>query len=125
MLIPQVVGFELKGRLAEGATGTDLVLTVTEMLRKFGVVGKFVEFFGDGLDHLPLADRATIGNMSPEYGSTCAVFPIDQETLRYLELSGRSPDKIRLVETYAKEQGLWRTPGKRARYSHVLELDLG
>ena len=89
MLIPQVVGFELTGKLAEGATATDLVLTVTEMLRKRGVVGKFVEFFGDGLDHLPLADRATIGNMSPEFGSTCAVFPIDAETLRYLELSGR------------------------------------
>ncbi len=90
MLIPQVVGFELTGKLAEGATATDLVLTVTEMLRKNGVVGKFVEFFGDGLDDLPLADRATIGNMSPEFGSTCAVFPIDAETLRYLELSGRS-----------------------------------
>ncbi len=94
MLIPQVVGFELKGKLAEGATATDLVLTVTEMLRKHGVVGKFVEFFGDGLDHLPLADRATIGNMSPEFGSTCAVFPIDAETLRYLELSGRPREQI-------------------------------
>ncbi|HEX7081214.1 MAG TPA: aconitate hydratase AcnA [Gammaproteobacteria bacterium] len=124
MLIPQVVGFELTGRLAEGATGTDLVLTVTEMLRAYGVVGKFVEFFGDGLDHLPLADRATIGNMSPEYGSTCAVFPIDNETLRYLELTGRDPERIRLVEHYAKEQGLWRTDGRRARYTHVLKLDL-
>jgi aconitate hydratase len=123
MLIPQVVGFELKGKLAEGATATDLVLTVTEMLRKRGVVGKFVEFFGDGLDNLPLADRATIGNMSPEFGSTCAVFPIDAETLRYLELSGRSPEQIALVEAYAKEQGLWRS-SKVARYSDVLTLDM-
>ncbi len=125
MLIPQVIGFELKGQLAEGATGTDLVLTVTKMLRDYGVVGKFVEFFGDGLDHLPLADRATIGNMSPEYGSTCAVFPIDDETLRYLELTGRSPELIKLVEAYAKEQGLWRGSAPRARYTHVLTLDLG
>jgi aconitate hydratase len=123
MLIPQVVGFELKGKLAEGATATDLVLMVTEMLRKRGVVGKFVEFFGDGLDHLPLADRATIGNMSPEFGSTCAVFPIDAETLRYLELSGRSREQIDLVEAYAKAQGLWRT-SKVARYSDVLTLDM-
>ncbi len=123
MLIPQVVGFELKGQLAEGATATDLVLTVTEMLRERGVVGKFVEFFGDGLEHLPLADRATLGNMSPEFGSTCAVFPIDGETLRYLELSGRSTERVQLVETYAKEQGLWReqTP---ASYSDTLGLDL-
>ncbi len=126
MLIPQVIGFELTGRLAEGATGTDLVLTVTEMLRKYGVVGKFVEFFGEGLDHLPLADRATIGNMSPEYGSTCAVFPIDNETLRYLELSGRDAHRIELVERYAKEQGLWRTGADaKTRYTHVLSLDLG
>jgi aconitate hydratase len=124
MLIPQVVGFELKGKLAEGATATDLVLTVTEMLRKHGVVGKFVEFYGDGLDGLPLADRATIGNMSPEFGSTCAVFPIDTETLRYLELSGRPREQIDLVEAYAKTQGLWRA-GKVARYSSVLTLDLG
>ncbi|MEO8465771.1 MAG: aconitate hydratase AcnA [Gammaproteobacteria bacterium] len=124
MLIPQVVGFELKGKLAEGATATDLVLMVTEMLRKHGVVGKFVEFFGDGLDGLPLADRATIGNMSPEFGSTCAVFPIDAETLRYLELSGRSREQIDLVEQYAKAQGLWRT-ATVARYSSVLQLDLG
>jgi aconitate hydratase len=124
MLIPQVVGFELKGKLAEGATATDLVLTVTEMLRKRGVVGKFVEFFGDGLEHLPLADRATIGNMSPEFGSTCAVFPIDAETLRYLELSGRSREQIALVEAYAKTQGLWRS-SKVARYSDVLTLDMG
>ncbi len=123
MLIPQVVGFELTGKLAEGATATDLVLTVTEMLRKKGVVGKFVEFFGDGLDHLPLADRATIGNMSPEFGSTCAVFPIDAETLRYLELSGRSKETIALVDAYAKAQGLWRS-AKRARYTDTLFLDL-
>jgi aconitate hydratase len=124
MLIPQVVGFELKGKLAEGATATDLVLTVTEMLRKRGVVGKFVEFFGDGLDHLPLADRATIGNMSPEFGSTCAVFPIDAETLRYLELSGRPREQIDLVEAYAKTQGMWRT-ATVARYSDVLTLEMG
>jgi aconitate hydratase len=123
MLIPQVVGFELTGELAEGATATDLVLTVTEILRKHGVVGKFVEFFGTGLDHLPLADRATIGNMSPEFGSTCAVFPIDDETLRYLRLSGRPETRVALVEAYAKEQGLWRHDG--ARYSATLALDLG
>ncbi len=123
MLIPHVVGFELKGRLSEGTTATDLVLTVTQMLRERGVVGKFVEFFGDGLDHLPLADRATLGNMSPEFGSTCAVVPIDDETLRYLELSGRSEEKIRLVEAYAKEQGLWRGMSK-VRFSDTLALDL-
>ena len=108
MLLPQVIGFELKGKLTEAATATDLVLTVTQMLREHGVVGKFVEFFGDGLDHLPLADRATLGNMSPEFGSTCAVFPIDMETLRYLELSGRTKEQVKLVEIYAKSQGLWR-----------------
>jgi aconitate hydratase len=124
MLIPEVVGFELHGEFAEGATATDLVLTVTQMLRARGVVGKFVEFFGEGLDHLPLADRATLGNMSPEFGSTCAVFPIDDETLRYLKLSGRPESQLRLVEAYAKEQGLWRT-GTKARYSDVLSLDLG
>jgi aconitate hydratase len=125
MLIPQVIGFRLKGSLAEGATATDLVLTVTEMLRKKGVVGKFVEFFGDGLSNLPLADRATIGNMSPEFGSTCAIFPIDAETLRYLELSGRDPGRIALVEAYAKAQGLWREDGQpEAEYTDVLELDL-
>ena len=124
MLIPQVVGFELTGELAEGATATDLVLTVTQMLRERGVVGKFVEFFGDGLDHLPLADRATLGNMSPEFGSTCAVFPIDAETLRYLQLSGRSAERIRLVEAYAKEQGLWRGQA-RPHFSDTLELELG
>ncbi len=123
MLIPHVVGFELEGRLAEGATATDLVLTITQMLRERGVVGKFVEFFGDGLDHLPLADRATLGNMSPEFGSTCAVVPIDGETLRYLELSGRSEEQIRLVEAYAKEQGLWRGMS-RPQFSDTLVLDL-
>ncbi|MDX1563133.1 MAG: aconitate hydratase AcnA, partial [Gammaproteobacteria bacterium] len=122
MLIPQVVGFELKGKLAEGATATDLVLTVTEMLRELGVVGKFVEFYGDGLDGLPLADRATLGNMSPEFGSTCAVFPIDDETLRYLRLSGRSESQVALVEAYSKEQGLWRSAN--ARYSDTISLDL-
>ena len=124
MLIPQVLGFELKGALPEGATATDLVLMVTQMLRERGVVGKFVEFFGDGLDHLPLADRATLGNMSPEFGSTCAVFPIDAETLRYLELSGRSADRIKLVEAYAKEQGLWRGQ-TQPNFSDTMVLDLG
>jgi aconitate hydratase len=125
MLIPQVIGFRLKGKLAEGATATDLVLTVTEMLRKRGVVGKFVEFFGDGLSNLPLADRATLGNMSPEFGSTCAIFPIDSETIRYLELSGRSAERIALVEAYAKVQGLWREDGQpEAEYSDILELDM-
>src|ERR1700685_3221847 len=125
MLIPQVIGFKLDGELPEGATATDLVLTVTELLRKRGVVGKFVEFFGAGLARLPLADRATIGNMSPEFGSTCAIFPIDAETLRYLELSGRQADQIALVAAYAKAQGLWRENGQRAAdYSAVVELDL-
>ncbi|MGH8305262.1 MAG: aconitate hydratase, partial [Steroidobacteraceae bacterium] len=125
MLIPQVVGFRLHGKLPEGSTATDLVLTVTQMLRKHGVVGKFVEFFGDGLDHLPLADRATIGNMAPEYGATCGIFPIDKESLSYLRLSGRSQDQIRLVEAYAKLQGLWRHTGAAAPdYTSVLELDL-
>ncbi len=126
MLIPQVIGFRLSGSLKPGATATDLVLTVTELLRKHGVVDKFVEFFGDGLANLPLADRATIGNMSPEFGSTCAIFPIDEETLRYLELSGRPAAQIRLVEDYARAQGLWRVNGAApADYSDVLELDLG
>ena len=125
MLIPNVVGFKLAGKLKEGTTATDLVLTVTEMLRKKGVVGKFVEFFGDGLGQLPLADRATLGNMSPEFGSTCAIFPIDGETLRYLELSGRDADQIKLIEAYAKEQGLWRHDGEPdALYSDTLELDM-
>jgi aconitate hydratase len=126
MLIPQVIGFELSGNLREGATATDLVLTVTEMLRERGVVGKFVEFFGDGLSNLPLADRATLSNMSPEFGSTCAIFPIDGETLRYLELSGRSEERIALVEAYAKAQGLWRHNGAEpADYTDVLRLDMG
>ena len=125
MLIPQVVGFKLTGRLPEGATATDLVLTVTQMLRRHGVVGKFVEFFGDGLQHLPLADRATIGNMSPEYGATCGIFPIDSEALRYLRLSGRSEEQIALVEAYARAQGMWHEPGQpEAVYSSVVELDM-
>ncbi len=126
MLIPQVIGFKLTGKLKEGATATDLVLTVTQMLREKGVVGKFVEFFGDGLSQLPLADRATIGNMSPEFGSTCAIFPIDRETLRYLELSGRAPAHMRVVEAYARAQGLWREDGQAdALYTDTLQLDLG
>jgi len=126
MLIPQVVGVKLTGRLREGATATDLVLTITEMLRKHGVVGKFVEYFGPGLQDLPLADRATIGNMSPEYGATCGIFPIDKETLTYLRLTGRSEEQIALVEAYCKEQGLFHdanTP--EAAYSELLALDLG
>jgi aconitate hydratase len=126
MLIPQVIGFRLIGRLKPGATATDLVLTVTEMLRKKGVVDKFVEYFGDGLASLPLADRATIANMAPEYGSTCGIFPIDEETIRYLELSGRPRERIELVAAYAKHQGLWRNAGEKAAdYTDVLELDLG
>jgi aconitate hydratase len=126
MLIPQVIGFKLTGALPAGTTATDLVLTVTEILRKKGVVDKFVEFFGDGLKGLPLADRATIANMSPEFGSTCAIFPIDEETLRYLELTGRPSEQIALVEAYAKAQGLWRIDGaKAADYTDVVELDLG
>ena len=125
MLIPQVIGFKLTGALPAGTTATDLVLTVTEILRKKGVVDKFVEFFGDGLKGLPLADRATIANMSPEFGSTCAIFPIDEETIRYLELTGRSAEQIALVETYAKAQGLWRINGAPAAdYTDVVELDL-
>jgi aconitate hydratase len=125
MLIPQVIGFKLTGALPAGTTATDLVLTVTEMLRKKGVVDKFVEFFGDGLKGLPLADRATIANMSPEFGSTCAIFPIDEETIRYLELTGRSSEQIALVEAYAKAQGLWRINGApQADYTDVVELDL-
>jgi aconitate hydratase len=125
MLIPQVIGVRLSGALPEGATATDLVLTVTELLRKKGVVGKFVEYFGPGVPNLPLANRATLGNMSPEFGSTCAIFPIDAETLNYLRLSGRSESQINLVEAYAKAQGLWHEPGQvAAAYSDVLELDL-
>ncbi|MFC3096127.1 aconitate hydratase AcnA [Alteromonas sediminis] len=125
MLIPQVVGFKLVGKLPEGATATDLVLTVTDMLRKKGVVGKFVEFFGDGLSDLPLADRATIANMAPEYGATCGIFPIDEETIKYLKLTGRSDQHCQLVERYAKAQGLWRVKGEEdAQYSDTLTLDL-
>ena len=123
MLIPQVVGFKLTGKLPEGATATDLVLTVTQMLRAHGVVGKFVEFFGDGLNYLPLADRATIANMAPEYGATCGIFPIDAESLNYMRLSGRDEALIDLVEAYAKAQGLWRTDAE-AEYSAVLSLDM-
>jgi aconitate hydratase len=126
MLIPQVLGFRLHGELPEGATATDLVLTVTEMLRNHGVVGKFVEFYGAGLAGLPLADRATIGNMSPEFGSTCAIFPIDAETLTYLELSGRPAEQIELVEAYAKEQGMWHDEhSEQPTFSDEVELDLG
>jgi aconitate hydratase len=126
MLIPQVLGFRLHGELPEGATATDLVLTVTEMLRKRGVVGMFVEFYGAGLAGLPLADRATIGNMSPEFGSTCAIFPIDAETLTYLQLSGRPSEQIALVEAYAKEQGLWHDENsEKPTFSDEIELDLG
>jgi aconitate hydratase len=124
MLIPRVVGFKLNGELPEGATATDLVLTITEMLRHHGVVGKFVEFYGPGVAAVPLANRATIGNMSPEYGSTCAIFPIDGETLDYLRLTGRPADLVRLVEAYAKEQGLWHDPDATPDYSETLELDL-
>lgn len=124
MLIPRVVGFKLHGELPEGATATDLVLTITEMLRDHGVVGKFVEFYGSGVGAVPLANRATIGNMSPEYGSTIAVFPIDEETTKYLELTGRSPEQVALVEAYAKAQGLWHDPDHEPRYSEYLELDL-
>jgi aconitate hydratase len=124
MLIPRVVGFKLNGQLPDGSTATDLVLTITEMLRKHGVVGKFVEFYGPGVGAVPLANRATIGNMSPEYGSTCAIFPIDDETLRYLRFTGRKDDQIALVETYAKENGLWHDPSVEADFSETLELDL-
>ena len=126
MLIPQVVGFKLTGRLAEGSTATDLVLTVTQMLRAKGVVGKFVEFFGDGLEGLPLADRATIANMAPEYGATCGIFPVDEETLTYLRLTGRDDEQVALVEAYAKEQGMFRLAGEpEAVYTDTLALDMG
>src|SRR5919202_1154806 len=125
MLIPEVVGFRLSGELREGITATDLVLTVTQMLRKKGVVGRFVEFYGPGLSQLPLADRATIANMSPEYGATCGFFPIDAETIRYLTVTARDPAQVKLVEAYAKAQGLWRdanTPDPS--FTDLLELDL-
>ena len=125
MLIPRVVGFKLSGSMPEGATATDLVLTITEMLRQHKVVGKFVEFYGPGVSAVPLANRATIGNMSPEYGSTIAVFPIDSKTTDYLKLTGRSDAQIALVEAYAKTQGLWHDDEREAKYSEYLELDLG
>jgi aconitate hydratase len=124
MLIPQVVGFKLTGEIPSGATATDVVLTITEQLRQHGVVGKFVEFYGEGVAAVPLANRATIGNMSPEFGSTCAIFPIDDVTLEYLRLTGRSEDQVALVGAYAKEQGLWHDPSREIRYSEYLELDL-
>ena len=124
MLIPKVVGFKLVGELPEGATATDLVLTITEMLRKHGVVGKFVEFYGQGVSAVPLANRATIGNMSPEYGSTVAIFPIDDETVRYLRMTGRDDQQVALVEAYAKEQGLWHDPAAEPAFSETIELDL-
>jgi aconitate hydratase len=124
MLIPKVVGFKLVGALPEGATATDLVLTITEMLRKHGVVGKFVEFYGEGVAAVPLANRATIGNMSPEYGSTVAIFPIDDETVRYLRMTGRDDQQVALVEAYAKAQGLWHDPAAEPAYSETIELDL-
>jgi aconitate hydratase len=125
MLVPQVVGFRLTGELPDGATATDLVLTVTELLRQTGVVGKFVEYFGAGLARLPVADRATIGNMSPEYGATCGFFPVDERTLEYLRLTGRPAERIALVEAYTKENMLWHDPEEEPTYSQVVELDLG
>ncbi|MGN0933744.1 aconitate hydratase AcnA [Falsigemmobacter intermedius] len=125
MLIPEVVGFKLTGKMVEGTTATDLVLKVVQMLRKHGVVNKFVEFYGEGLDHLPLADRATIANMAPEYGATCGFFPIDDETLRYLRNTGRDEDRIALVEAYAKENGFWRGADYSPIYTSTLELDMG
>ena len=124
MLIPRVVGFKLNGQLPIGTTATDLVLTITQMLRKHGVVGKFVEFYGPGVTALPMANRTTIGNMSPEYGSTCAIFPIDEETIKYMKLTGRTADQLALVEEYAKRIGIWHNPDKAPRYSETLELDL-
>ena len=124
MLIPRVVGFKLSGAIPAGATATDVVLTITEMLRRHGVVGKFVEFYGEGVAAVPLANRATIGNMSPEFGSTCAIFPIDDVTLDYLRLTGRSEESVALVEAYAKEQGMWHDPSVEPRFSERLELDL-
>src|SRR5260370_21875903 len=124
MLSPSAAGFRLSGVPPAGATATDLVLTITERLRRHGVVGKFVEFHGEGVAAVPLANRATIGNMSPEFGSTCGIFPIDAETLTYLRLTGRPAEHVALVEAYAKEQGLWHEPGAPARYSERLELDL-
>src|SRR5256714_10717538 len=125
MLIPQVIGFRLTGKLTEGATATELVLTITQMLRAKGVVGKYVEFFGPGVSTLPLADRATIGNMAPEYGATVGIFPVDQETLHYLEFTGRPPELMQLVEAYTKEQGLFHSPNAaEPQYTDTLELNL-
>src|SRR3546814_224102 len=125
MLVPEVIGFQLTGKLPEGATATDLVLTVTQMLRARGVVGKFVEFYGSGLDELPLADRATIANMAPEYGATCGFFPIDEVTLAYLRFTGRDEDRVKLVEAYAKAQGMWRAKGAPdPEFTDSLALDL-
>ncbi|WP_119395707.1 aconitate hydratase AcnA [Salinibius halmophilus] len=125
MLIPEVIGFKMTGKLREGITATDLVLTVTQILRKHGVVGKFVEFYGDGLAEMPVADRATIANMAPEYGATCGFFPVDEQTLKYLALTGRSQDQIDKVEVYSKAQGLWRNKGDEPTYTQTLALDLG
>lgn len=125
MLIPQVLGLKLTGELPAGTTATDLVLTVAELLRRTGVVGKFVDFYGPGVANVPLANRATIGNMSPEYGATCAIFPIDDITLDYLRLTGRPDTQVRLVEAYAKEQGLWHDPDHEPTFSQTIELDLG
>ena len=124
MLLPDVIGIKVSGQLREGVTATDLVLTVTEITRNYGVVGKFVEFFGDGLKNLPVADRATLSNMAPEFGSTCAIFPIDEETIRYLKLSGRSASHVELVEKYSKAQSLWRKDGQETNYTDVIDLDL-
>ncbi|MBE3075136.1 MAG: aconitate hydratase, partial [Actinobacteria bacterium] len=124
MLIPQVLGIKLTGEFREGTTATDLVLTIAELLRRTGVVGKFVEFYGPAVARIPLANRATLGNMSPEYGSTCAIFPVDDETLTYLRLTGRSEQQVRLVEVYAKEQGLWHDPDHEPAYSQSIEFDL-
>lgn len=124
MLIPRVVGFKLTGEIQPGVTATDVVLTVTEMLRKHGVVGKFVEFYGEGVAEVPLANRATLGNMSPEFGSTAAIFPIDEETIKYLELTGRSAEQVALVAAYAKEQGMWHDPKHEPVFSEYLELNL-
>ena len=124
MVIPEVIGFGFKGKLKEGVTATDLVLTCTQMLRKRGVVEKFVEYFGEGLDHLSVEDRATIANMAPEYGATCGFFPVDADTIKYLKATGRSPERVALVEAYCKAQGLWREGGLRPVFTDVLELDL-
>ena len=125
MVVPEVIGFEIKGKIKEGITATDLVLTITEQLRKKGVVGKFVEFYGKGLKEMSVPDRATISNMAPEYGATCGFFPIDQETIKFLKVSGRASDEIKLVEKYSKAQGLWEDYKKNKRvYTETMELDL-